>query len=74
MKFLYKLLKNLICATAGLFSGYALYEILFYRNHPEIYAMNSAPWYTNILVYGAAALVICLVLGAVMWILKKYQS
>ncbi|WP_335342156.1 hypothetical protein [Pseudoflavonifractor phocaeensis] len=39
-----------------------------YHTHPVLYAVQSAPWYTGILVYGAftlAVLLVCLVLKAV---------
>lgn len=47
----------------GVFLGYGGYEYVYYRTHPDLYAWDSAPWYTSIMVYGAvavAAVVICL--------------
>lgn len=71
MKKLYNFLKLMFFANLGVFLGRALYEVLWYRNHPEIYAFTSAPWYTNILVYGVFALVVGAILGAALLLLAK---
>ena len=71
MKKLYEFLKILFGADIGLFIGYALYEVLRYKTHPEFYALTSAPWYTGILLYGTVAGFIALVLGVAILILKK---
>lgn len=71
MKKIYRLAKILFYSNIGAFIGRALYEVFWYRNHPEIYVMTSAPWYTNLLVYGIFAALIAAVLGAVLLILKK---
>lgn len=70
MKKLYQFLRILFFSNFGVFIGRALYAALWYRNHPELYIMNSAPWYTDILVYGVTALGFAVVLGILLWILK----
>lgn len=70
-KKLYRFLKLMFFTNIGVFLGRALYEVNWYRNHPEIYAMNSAPWYTNILVYGITALAAAVILGIVLTVLKR---
>ena len=42
---------NLI-SLIGTFAGHAIYVCLDNRIHPQVYAMQSAPWYTGILYYG----------------------
>lgn len=42
----------LIISLIGAFAGHAIYVCLDYRKHPQVYAMQSAPWYTGILYYG----------------------
>lgn len=74
MKKIYGFLKIWFWANIGVFIGRALYEVIWYRTHPEIYELTSAPWYTNILVYGIFALLIALILGAILWILKRRIS
>ena len=61
---------NIIVGTAiGVFFGHAIYRYLDYLNQPELYRIQSAPWYTGILVNGffvilliAAAVIIKLIL------------
>ncbi len=64
-------LKLLLFAELGGLLGYALRQYLHYRKNPELYEVNSAPWYTGILLWGvltaaAAALTLAayLILGA----------
>lgn len=49
----------------GVFVGHGLYIVWDYNTHPGLYAMQSAPWYTSILVYGVYAAVV-LLLGIVL--------
>lgn len=58
-------LNILMGAAAGVFIGYGAYTLWDYKAHPGLYAMQSAPWYRGILVYGVVAAVI-LVLGFVL--------
>ena len=44
---------NIIIGTSiGVFIGHGIYVFRDYKTHPDLYAMQSAPWYTSILVYG----------------------
>lgn len=60
------LLNCLLGSSFGVFIGHSTYVYWDYRAHPELYAMNSAPWYTGILVYG----IITGIVAAVAVILK----
>lgn len=71
MKKIYSLLKIWFWANIGVFLGKALYEVIWYRTHPEIYELTSAPWYTNILVSGIFAFLTAFFLGTILWILKR---
>lgn len=65
MKKLNHILNVIIGAFTGVFIGHGIYVVWNVRTHPELYAMQSAPWYTSLLVYGAftiAVLLICIVL------------
>lgn len=62
------MLNLIMSAFVGAFLGHGLFVVWNDKTHPGLYAMQSAPWYTSILVYGAftlAVLLVCLVLKAV---------
>lgn len=65
-------------AFMGVFLGHGILVVWEYKTRPELYAMQSAPWYTSILVYGALTIVvtvICLVAKAVLkYYLKKSRG
>ena len=68
MKRLNQILNIVIGATLGVFAGDALFLYWDWRTHPELYAMNSAPWYTGPVVYGfvaAAAILVSLIVKAI---------
>ena len=52
-------------SVVGVFIGYSLYSVWDYKTRPGLYAMQSAPWYTNILVCGAFVVVV-LLLGIIL--------
>ncbi len=69
LKKLNRLLNTITGAFVGVFIGHGLYVFWDFKAHPDLYAMQSAPWYTSILLYGAmtaaillAALVIKLII------------
>lgn len=57
LKKLNGVLNILIISLIGAFAGHAIYVCLDNRIHPQVYAMQSAPWYTGILYYGIAQLI-----------------
>lgn len=52
-------------AALGVFLGGSLFRWLHFRKHPELYVMQSAPWYTSIL-FNAIFTVICLLVLSVL--------
>lgn len=67
LKKLNHVLNIIMGAFVGVFIGYAIYVVWDYNAHPQLYAVQSAPWYTSILVYGVctlAVLLVCLVVKA----------
>lgn len=52
MKKLDHILNIIIGAFVGVFLGHGLWRYWDYHKYPDLYAMQSAPWYTSILVYG----------------------
>lgn len=68
MKKPHQYLNNVMGAIVGVFLGRGLYVFWNYLTRLELYAMQSAPWYTTLLVHGAvtlALLAVCLVIKAV---------
>ena len=63
-----QMLNIIIGAVIGAFVGRVLYVAWNFKTHPEFYAMQSAPWYTSLLVDGLftlAVLLVCIVIKAV---------
>ena len=46
-----------IGSFVGVFIGCGIYVFWDYKKHPDLYAMQSAPWYTSIFVYGIVMLI-----------------
>lgn len=65
-------LLNIIIGTAiGVFLGHSAYLVWDYKTHPSLYAMQSAPWYTSILVYGGFTLAVLFVSILVKVIIRR---
>lgn len=58
----------------GVFVGHSICVIWNFKRYPELYAMQSAPWYTSILVYGVMTLVILTVCAVIKIILKHLMK
>ena len=68
MKKLNATLNSVMGISCGWFLGKGIYAVWDFKTHPEVYAMQSAPCYTDIMVYGVIALVVllvCLVIKAI---------
>ena len=63
-----------IVAFLGAFIGHSLYLTLDYHARPALYAMNSAPWYTAILVTGVLTALIALTLLFAKWIVQYLRK
>ena len=71
MRKLYLALKIAVWAVIVLFLGSAGRQVWHYRTHPELYVINSAPWYTGILVSAVFAAAAVVILMIAMWIVRK---
>lgn len=68
MKKLDHILNIIIGAFVGVFIGHGIYAVWSFNTRPELYAMQSAPWYISVLAYGAftiAVLLVCLVIKVI---------
>lgn len=73
-KRIHHILNLMIGAFLGVFIGSGIYSFWDFRMHPELYRMQSAPWYTGILLRGAvtvAVIVVCLILKAILRMIEK---
>ncbi len=71
MKRLYEILRTTLGAFIGVFIGTSIYKFWDYMDKPELYAMQSAPWYLSIEVNAVFTLVIAVILLAAMWFVRK---
>lgn len=71
MKKIYDFLGILIGVCVGVFLGRVIYTFWEYKTFPGLYAMQSAPWYTSILVYGVFTAVSATVMLLVRWVLRR---
>ena len=74
MKKLNNILNVIIGAFAGVFFGHGICVVWNFKTRPELYAMQSAPWYTSILVYGAFTIVVLLICFVIKAIIKHKQK
>ena len=70
MKKLNTILNTIIGAFVGVFIGHMAYVVWNFKTYPELYAMQSAPWYTSILVYGAFTIVVLLICFMIKAVIK----
>ena len=73
-----KKIRNLCNIVMGGFTGtligYSLYVLWDYRAHPLRYAVQSAPWYTGIVLYGALTLAVLLVCILVKVLMRRFMG
>lgn len=77
MKKINRILSIIMGTSAGLFVVHSAFIMWNFKTRPELYAMQSAPWYTGILLYGVltlSVLAVCLLLKGILRLLKKRQS
>jgi hypothetical protein len=68
-------LMNIIMGSSvGVFIGQSLFKYMHYRNNPQIYVIQSAPWYTGIIIYGVVDLSILLIAFTLKILLLKRNS
>ena len=60
-----------MACMVGVLIGHSVYRYIDFRKHPELYAMQSAPWYTSIIVQGVVTIAIMAVCMIVILILRK---
>jgi uncharacterized membrane protein YgaE (UPF0421/DUF939 family) len=57
-----RLLNTMIGSAIGVFIGHVAFHYFHYKTYPGFYQMQSAPWYTSSIIYGAVTIAIILIL------------
>lgn len=52
------ILNTIIGSFIGVFIGNGIYVFWDFKTHPDLYAAQSAPWYTSILSFGIITAVV----------------
>ena len=71
LKKLNSFLNIIIGSFVGVFIGRGIYVFWDYKTHPGLYAMQSAPWYTSIVVNGIVTLILLAVVIIAKLIIRK---
>ena len=71
MKHLYRILKILLWSVIGVFIGSSLYKWYDYKTHPDLYTMQSAPWYLSIEFSAVLTMTAVIIILLIMWMIKK---
>ena len=69
-----RLLTILMYSLIGVYIGCCIYTYADYRARPGLYALYSAPWYTQLLVCGACVLVLLVVLLAAKLVIRHLYA
>lgn len=74
MKKLYSILKVVLYCVISIFLGSSLYKYYDYKIHPDLYEIQSAPWYLSIQISAVFTIFIITLIFAIMnWIKKKIK-
>ena len=71
MKRLSSRLTTLLGCLVGVFARSSLYRCWDYAQRPDFYAVDSAPWYGQLLVNGVLTAVAALTILLVLFLLKR---
>lgn len=64
-------LNTVIGSSVGVFIGHGIYVFWDFKEHPDLYAMQSAPWYTSILFYCAVTVVVVAAAVTIKLVIRK---
>lgn len=71
MKKLYSILKIVLWSFIGVFIGKSLFTWYDYKAHPDLYAVQSVPWYLSIEINAVFTITVVIVILTVMWMIRK---
>ncbi len=64
-------LNIVIGSSIGIFIGFGIYKFWHFKTYPNLYAIQSAPWYTEPLLDGALVAVVVVVCIILKLIIRK---
>lgn len=68
----YNTILNFIIGTfIGLFISSSIYKYFDYINHPDLYIVQSSPWYTSIQIQGISTFIIVFIAIIFKFVLKR---
>ena len=65
------ILNIIIGSVVGVFIGHGIYVFWDFKTHPDLYAVQSAPWYTSILVAGIETAVVLVIVLIIKLIIRR---
>lgn len=66
---------NVIIGTfIGVFIGNGIYKFWDFNSHPDLYAIQSAPWYTGIILQGIITVIVVAISIIIKLIIKKKNN
>ena len=71
MKKLYGTLKITLWCFIGVFIGSSISRYQEYKAYPGLYEMQSAPWYSVIVIRGIFTAILVAIILVAMWIIRK---
>ncbi len=71
MKKFYTALKIMMWSVIGVFIGGSLYKWYDYKTRPDLYAMQSAPWYLVVATSAVITMAVVLIMLVIMWLIRK---
>lgn len=66
-----QILNTIIGAFVGVFIGHGIHTFRDFNSHPDLYAMQSAPWYTSIISYGVMTVIVVAIAVVIKLIIRK---
>lgn len=71
MRKIYSVLKIMLWSFIGVFVGSSIYKYYDYTSYPDLYAVQSAPWYLSIEINAIFTAIIVVVILLIMWFVRK---
>lgn len=68
------MLNIVIGSCVGVFVGHLIYLYLDYKKRPGLYEMQSAPWYTSVIVYGLCTFTLLAAASGAKWIIRRKKA
>ena len=73
-RFIQIVIRAVIIASIVILIGSCIYQYTDYKQHPEIYMLNSVPWYTGLLIQGVFTLLIIIVCAIALLIMGRKKQ